>query len=114
MDKSIAIKFLIISVVVLLACKTSEEFSHTVRINSIKNDSMIIIPLNKQFARQKIVMIENSANDTFSIGIMKVAPGVVGKLYDIEFYNEIDTLSYTIKPFKATQGKIYFKHIFYD
>ena len=62
------------------------------------------IKLDKVYYSFKMVALENTLNDTALIGIMKLHPGKVGTLFNVETLS--DTSHFMIKPYKATKGRL--------
>ena len=88
-----------------------EEESFIFSIKNAKENQGAVIKLKKNYARQKMEIVENTLDDTCKIGIMKISKDARGTLYDIEFV--ADSIAYTYYPYKATSGKLIIKHSFY-
>jgi hypothetical protein len=104
----------ILAIVLFLCACSSHGYVYEVEVNNIASGKLVQIPLDSMYNMQKMVMLENTADDTFLIGIMKVPPGKTGELYNIEFRNTEDSLNYEIKSYRATRGRVRFNHIFYN
>jgi hypothetical protein len=108
-------KFVFCSVIISFACN-SGQYEKVVEVKNLAEGKRIKFFLDAQYSRQRMIMSENTANDTFMIGVMKVPPAKTGKLYDIEFFNQsaTDSMIYEVLPYKATKGRIVFTHLFYN
>jgi hypothetical protein len=111
MDKSINFSiYLCLSV--LLSCyliNNSSTFVFEIQEPSI--EKKFIINLKKRYYFQEMHIVENTLNDTCKIGLMKIPPKKIGKLYRIEFLSD-SFPPYYYYPYKATTGKLKFRHIF--
>ncbi len=98
-----------ISMFGFITCQGRHEeiFTFNKQIKPIQKE----IVLEKRYSMQAMEILNNTLNDTCKIGIMNIPPGTVGKLYNIEFYDSV--LKYTYNPYKATEGSLTIKHIFY-
>lgn len=90
--------------------KSNEIFSFV--ITNAKLEKKISIKLKNKFNFQQMVIKENTLNDTFYIGLMKIPPGKTGLLYHMEFFS--DSIAYFYKPYKANSGKLVIEHSFTD
>lgn len=69
--------------------------------------------LNRDHGSWGMIVRENTLNDTALIGIMKVPPGRLGKLFQVECFS--DSIPFNYRPYKATKGKLvieYFSSVY--
>lgn len=107
------IKLFITSFLILFSCNESDVVVFTLEIDNKNVEIVHTIKLQKYFQRQKMVITINELDDTFMIGIIKVPPGKIGTLYNIDFMAD-NIPSYTFKPYKSKTGKLIFSHYFYN
>jgi hypothetical protein len=84
--------------------------THTLKINDAGREQLVEIKLKKKFQHQSMEIIENTLNDTFMTGQMKVPPGKTGRLYKMEFLS--DSISYKYFPYRANVGNLTIEHSF--
>lgn len=106
--------FLILFLGVAFGCCQNAQDKETFKfvIDNPNEEKLISIKLKKVFAFQQMQILENTLNDTCTIGIIKIPPGKTGPLYKSEFF--ADSLTYKYTPFKAAKGKLIFEHSFSD
>src|SRR5690348_16116478 len=120
MDKSVVIfrtTFVLTSLIAFCSCieyNRNPDFVFLARIDSASVAKEVVIPLptGQRFTRQRVVIKENTLNDTCKIGIQKIPPGRTGMFYDTKFPESLDTLRYPYIPYKASSGKLVYEHIF--
>lgn len=113
MDKSIGIMIVVFLLFIYVNCNSYKENEmHRFYIEDANKEQLLSIKLKKKYHFQKMLIVENSLNDTCMLGLMKVSPGKTGLLYRIEFFS--DTISYSYIPYKASNGKLKIEHSFSD
>ena len=112
MDKSVVMNIILILLLMLQVNCTQEGESFIIKIEDATKESFHKLKLKKVWGSQKMVVLENTLDDTCLIGIMKVPPKITGTLYKSEFFS--DSIAYPYYPYKAKHGKLIIKHSFMD
>ena len=113
MDKSM--RYLLVNIFFFLCvgCSTTpEDETRIITISDPKKEEVFSFKLKQRFNFHAMNIIENSLNDTFKIGVMKVPPRKVGKLFSVEFLD--DSITYMYTPYKARTGNLKIERIFFD
>ena len=93
-------------------CKPLNEESYEFEFDCSNGSQTKHIRLAKVRNYQKMIVLENTLNDSCKIGVMLVPPSKLGILYKIEFL--MDCISYNFNPYKASKGKLIIRHVFSD
>jgi hypothetical protein len=112
MDKSM-IFLILINLLLSPNCKNSDTVVFTLEITNPKIIKEHVIKLDKFYQFQKMEIILNNLEDTCMIGVMKIPPGKIGLLYNIELMADKFPV-YKYIPYKNKNGKITIKHYFYN